>query len=123
MAKELGLNPRSLIKNIPSPSQQWKLPVKQWIRELYEKRTAKAPVRTHPYVQSQRHNPHSSDNLTSLLANADERELTDNSHSVTQTMIEDWEEYAAAMWDDNSLQPSVDSSLHREIREENQRSR
>ncbi|MHB8126960.1 MAG: hypothetical protein ACYDEJ_15240 [Desulfitobacteriaceae bacterium] len=24
MAREMGLNPRSLIKNIPSPSQQWK---------------------------------------------------------------------------------------------------
>jgi len=38
MAKEMGLNPRSLIKNIPSPSEQWKAPVKQWIREMYEKR-------------------------------------------------------------------------------------
>lgn len=27
MAKEMGLNPRSLIKNIPSPSQPWKQPV------------------------------------------------------------------------------------------------
>ena len=25
MAKELGLKPRALIKNIPSPNQQWKL--------------------------------------------------------------------------------------------------
>jgi len=41
MARELGLNPRTLIKNIPSPTQQWKLPVKQWIQELYEKRTEK----------------------------------------------------------------------------------
>lgn len=37
MAKELGLNPRKLPKHNPSPSQQWKLPVKLWIRELYEK--------------------------------------------------------------------------------------
>jgi len=43
MARELGLNPRSLIKNIPSPTQQWKLPVKQWIHELYEKRTGRIP--------------------------------------------------------------------------------
>ena len=41
MAKEMGLNPRSLIKNIPSPSEQWKAPVKQWIREMYEKRQYK----------------------------------------------------------------------------------
>ena len=35
MAKELGLNPRSLIKNIPSKSQPWKSPVKEWIRQMY----------------------------------------------------------------------------------------
>jgi len=28
MAREMGLNPRSLIKNIPSKTEQWKLPVK-----------------------------------------------------------------------------------------------
>ena len=42
MAKEMGLNPRSLIKNIPSKSQQWKAPVRVWIREMYEKRQEKA---------------------------------------------------------------------------------
>ena len=42
MAREMGLNPRSLIKNIPSKSQQWKSPVRVWIREMYEKRQAKA---------------------------------------------------------------------------------
>lgn len=36
MAKELGMKPKSLIKNIPSPNQQWKAPVKRWVRELYE---------------------------------------------------------------------------------------
>jgi hypothetical protein len=36
MAKELGFQPRTLIKNIPAPTQQWKTPVKFWIRELYE---------------------------------------------------------------------------------------
>ncbi len=38
MAKKLGIKPPALIKNIPSPKQRWKAPVKQWIRELYEKR-------------------------------------------------------------------------------------
>jgi hypothetical protein len=42
MAKELGLSPRALMKNVPSPSQQWKAPVKIWIRDLYEKRKQKA---------------------------------------------------------------------------------
>ena len=40
MAKEMGLNPKSLIKNIPSPKEQWKQPVKIWIREMYEERKA-----------------------------------------------------------------------------------
>jgi len=42
MAKEMGLNPLSLIKNIPSKSQPWKSPVKDWIHEMYEKRQEKA---------------------------------------------------------------------------------
>ena len=38
MAKELGISPRTLMKNQPGPSQQWKLPVKLWIRELHADR-------------------------------------------------------------------------------------
>jgi hypothetical protein len=35
MAKRLGLNPKSLIKNIPNKSQSWKKPVSLWIRDMY----------------------------------------------------------------------------------------
>lgn len=35
MAKQLGMTPKSLIKNIPAKNQQWKLSVKEWIRSLY----------------------------------------------------------------------------------------
>ena len=38
MAKDLGMSPKTLMKNNPSPTQRWKLPVKLWIRELHEKR-------------------------------------------------------------------------------------
>jgi len=38
MAKQLGFQPKSLIQNIPSPSQQWKAPVNEWVRSLYEKK-------------------------------------------------------------------------------------
>lgn len=41
IAKEMGLNPRSLIKNIPSKSEPWKSPVKDWIHEMYQKRQEK----------------------------------------------------------------------------------
>lgn len=39
-AKELGLKPQALIRNVPSPSQKWKAPVNIWIQDLYEKRIA-----------------------------------------------------------------------------------
>ena len=38
IARELGLNSRSLIKNIPSRTESWKLPVKAWIHEMAEQR-------------------------------------------------------------------------------------
>lgn len=38
MAKELGMTPKSLIKNIPTANQQWKTPVKVWIHDLYEEK-------------------------------------------------------------------------------------
>ncbi len=41
MAKELGMKPKSLIKNIPAPNQQWKAPVKVWVRDLYEEKFGK----------------------------------------------------------------------------------
>lgn len=41
-AKQLGISPKALLKNIPSPSQKWKLPVKLWIAELHEKRFGRA---------------------------------------------------------------------------------
>ena len=40
-AKEMGLNPKSLIKNIPNKNEQWKVPVKDWINDMYEKRKQK----------------------------------------------------------------------------------
>lgn len=42
MAKEMGLNPKSLIKNIPNKSEMWKAPVKDWIHDMYEKRNGKS---------------------------------------------------------------------------------
>jgi len=42
IAKELGLNPKSLIKNIPNKSEQWKAPVKIWIRGIQEERRSKS---------------------------------------------------------------------------------
>lgn len=38
MAKELGIAPHSLIKNIPRASERWKAPVEAWVRTLHQKR-------------------------------------------------------------------------------------
>jgi hypothetical protein len=46
MAKELGIGPRSLIKNIPARTPQWKAPVEDWVRDLYDKRQRKTARKT-----------------------------------------------------------------------------
>ncbi len=42
IAKEMGLNPKSLIKNIPTKQQQWKTPVHDWLREMWADRQEKS---------------------------------------------------------------------------------
>lgn len=42
LAKRLGLNPRSLVKNIPNKSEPWKAPVSVWLHEIDEKRRKKS---------------------------------------------------------------------------------
>ena len=42
IAKELGLNPKSLIKNNPNKNEQWKASVSVWLREMQEKRQKKS---------------------------------------------------------------------------------
>ena len=42
MAKEMGLTPQSLIRNIPNKKEMWKAPVKDWIHDMYEKRQRKS---------------------------------------------------------------------------------
>ena len=56
MAKEIGLNPRSLIKNTPSPHERWKLPVGRWIRSINAKRfLEKRDVESRPAAAHMRH--------------------------------------------------------------------
>lgn len=42
IAREMGLNPKSLMKNIPGKDQQWKEPVRQWLWSIWEDRQEKA---------------------------------------------------------------------------------
>lgn len=51
------MNPLSLIKNIPSPEQRWKLPVREWIDELYEAGMGKPVRKAEPLAGSARLSP------------------------------------------------------------------
>ncbi|MCL1876193.1 MAG: hypothetical protein FWF87_08065 [Synergistaceae bacterium] len=42
IAKKLGINPKSLIKNIPNKNELWKAPVGEWLRDIYAKRQKEA---------------------------------------------------------------------------------
>lgn len=53
-AKRLGLNPRSLIKNIPSKSEPWKAPVKDWLLSMEEKRDKKTEQKKRRREKAQR---------------------------------------------------------------------
>ncbi|MEI3219961.1 MAG: hypothetical protein V8S08_10540 [Lachnoclostridium sp.] len=48
LAKRLGLNPRSLIKNIPNKSEPWKAPVKDWLHEIEAKRSEEGRAEAAP---------------------------------------------------------------------------
>jgi hypothetical protein len=48
MAKELGISPHGLIKNIPAKSESWKHPVEAWVRDLYCKRFGDRRPDLHP---------------------------------------------------------------------------
>ena len=56
MAKEMRLNPKSLLKNIPNKSEMWKAPVKDWIHDMYDKRQRKSKRKA---VQQNKDNNHS----------------------------------------------------------------
>ncbi len=102
MAKELGLNPRSLIKNIPSPRQQWKAPVKQWIRALYEEKIGNIPEGTRQGAQPRRSGSHAiNDGSVPPHAYADEPALTENREDSAPATIADWQEYVDEWRDEN----------------------
>ena len=64
LAKKLGLNPKSLIKNIPSKSESWKAPVKDWLREIEAKRNKKSEQKARRKNRLEPHNNDHSENIT-----------------------------------------------------------
>lgn len=121
MARELGLNPRSLIKNIPSPNQQWKLPIKQWIHELHDKKTGETPAKKRHGAQTLKRSTHTANGLVPLHTDADEPVLIENRDESLHATMTEWEEYANELQEENEPLWSPESPLYREIREENQR--
>jgi hypothetical protein len=57
LAKRLGLNPRSLIKNIPGKSEPWKAPVKDWLHEIDSDRQKKSEQKQRRKEKSKAANP------------------------------------------------------------------
>ena len=120
MARELGLKPRSLIKNIPAPNQQWKLPVKQWLHELYEGKTGKPPA-TKPRIPQHKHGEPVVNDLAPLHACENEALIPVRSHATADEIMTDWEAYADDLQDDDEPLWLPESRLYQKIGEENRR--
>ena len=108
IAKEMGLNPRSLIKNIPSKTQQWKSPVKVWIHEMYQKRqekTAKKKARkeqaatAHPAAETKQlpeDNTTYLDDEDLVFEEDDDMPYSQNIHDENQAMLSRQEQFHIA---------------------------
>jgi hypothetical protein len=63
MARELGMGPRGLMKNVPNSHQRWKAPVAVWIRDLYEKKFGRNTARPPQAPRSASNAPTPSEDL------------------------------------------------------------
>ena len=74
MAKELGINPRTMIKNIPSKAEKWKAAVDVWIREMYDKVKEKSAKKAKAKAKRLRKE---SEKLADSSSRLDERDKSD----------------------------------------------
>ena len=74
MAKELGINPKTMIKNIPSKAEKWKAPVDVWIREMYDKIKEKSAKKAKAKAKRLRKE---SEKLADSSSRLDERDKSD----------------------------------------------
>ena len=74
MAKELGINPKTMIKNIPSKAEKWKAPVDVWIREMYDKVKEKSAKKAKAKAKRLRKE---SEKLADSSSRLDERDKSD----------------------------------------------
>ena len=103
----MGLNPRSLIKNIPSRSEPWKLPVKDWIHDIYEERKEKAVMKkarkeqaaAHPVTDSQQSPEDSTTYLDFENYLSEDKDIPPDSkeiHEENQAMLHRQEQFRIA---------------------------
>jgi hypothetical protein len=102
---------------------KWKFPVKQWIHEIYQKKTGKIPGKNRHTAHSLKQGEPVANGAIPLQTYAKKLSLmTDNEHSTQEvTTMADWEVYADELRDDNELLCLPQSPLYREIQRENQR--
>ena len=74
MAKEMGINPRTMIKNIPNKAEKWKAPVDVWIREMYDKVKEKSAKKAKAKAKRLRKE---SEKLADSSSRLDERDKSD----------------------------------------------
>jgi len=74
MAKEMGKNPRTMIKNIPNKAEKWKAPVDVWIREMYDKIKEKSAKKAKAKAKRLRKE---SEKLADSSSRLDERDKSD----------------------------------------------
>ena len=74
MAKEMGINPRTMIKNIPNKAEKWKAPVDVWIREMYDKIKEKSAKKAKAKAKRLRKE---SEKLADSSSRLDERDKSD----------------------------------------------
>jgi hypothetical protein len=91
------------------------LPVKQWIHELYEKKTGKMPGKQRHTAQSLKQDEPAANSAIPLQAYANELSLMpENEHSTQEvTTMADWEEYTDELRNNNELRCLPESPLYR----------
>lgn len=95
-AKELGLTPQALIRNVPAPSQKWRAPVKVWIEDLYEKRFVSSRKNMKKSGQASSHE--------SLSAKANlPSQSTGETIFTHESIVRDWKENAERTDEENYL--------------------
>jgi hypothetical protein len=122
MAKELGIGPPSLIKNIPNRSQPWKAPVRDWVRELYEKkfpgRTPRETATTSPVRNADATSKPAGAPTDGLPAEAPGEPASEATDAPPRNLFREAEEEFERAFMDGEIDPETASDRERQIENE-----